>query len=486
MPKGKVAWPAEGAGERCVPRDLMEEPRHIKGAWEARIVTLFPEAFPGTLGLSLTGKALDQGLWRWRPSTCAPLARASIATVDDTPAGGGAGMVLRADVVHRALRQAAIGTPWTGRGGRSSICRRAGKPFDQARARDWAAADGITLLCGRFEGVDQRVLDHWGIEEVSLGDFVLTGGEIAAQAMLDATVRLLPNVLGNAASTEEESFSDGFWNIRNSPARRCGKGREIPPVLMSGHHGRSPSGGGPRASGSRQERRPDLWERRKGCDSGWGPAQGRMARPGARFALDRKHLSPLYAPGPGRFRRLDPIPFGLCLLRQIAGQGAVHEKQACGRILWMADPIEDRELWGGITSAEIPQAFGDMAMNLIAQLEAEQIAGLGKTIPDFKAGDTIRVGYKVTEGTRSRVQNYEGVCIGRKGGEGIAGSFTVRKISFGEGVERVFPLYSTNIDSIDGRAPWPRAPRQAVLPARPSRQIGPDRRSHQLQRKIAE
>jgi large subunit ribosomal protein L19 len=120
-------------------------------------------------------------------------------------------------------------------------------------------------------------------------------------------------------------------------------------------------------------------------------------------------------------------------------------------------------------------------MNLIAQIEAEQIAALGKTIPDFKAGDTVRVGYKVTEGTRSRVQNFEGVCISRRGGSGIAASFTVRKISFGEGVERVFPLYSTNIDDRGG-APRQGAPRQALLPARPSRQVGPDRRKDQLPR----
>lgn len=113
------------------------------------------------------------------------------------------------------------------------------------------------------------------------------------------------------------------------------------------------------------------------------------------------------------------------------------------------DPVKDRELWGGITSAGKPRARKGIAMNLIAQIEAEQIAALGKTIPDFKAGDTLRVGYKVTEGSRSRVQNYEGVCIARNGGATIAASFTVRKISFGEGVERVFPLYSTNIDSIE-------------------------------------
>ena len=246
------------------PRDLMEEPRHIKGAWVARIVTLFPEAFPGPLGLSLTGKALDQGLWRLEPIDLRPFGEGKHRTVDDTPAGGGAGMVLRADIVHRALRQAAIGTPADRARWPIVYLSPRGRPFDQARARDWAAADGITLLCGRFEGVDQRVLDHWGIEEVSLGDFVLTGGEIAAQAMLDATVRLLPNVLGNAASTEEESFSDGLLEHPQFTRPQVWEGREIPAVLMSGHHGQIAKWRREESERLTAERRPDLWEKRKG------------------------------------------------------------------------------------------------------------------------------------------------------------------------------------------------------------------------------
>lgn len=247
----------------AVPRDLMEEPRHIKGAWVARIVTLFPEAFPGTLGLSLTGKALDQGLWRLEPIDLRPFGEGKHRTVDDTPAGGGAGMVLRADIVHRALRQAAVGTPADRARWPIVYLSPRGRPFDQARARDWAAADGITLLCGRFEGVDQRVLDHWGIEEVSLGDFVLTGGEIAAQAMLDATVRLLPNVLGNAASTEEESFSDGLLEHPQFTRPTLWEGREIPAVLMSGHHGQIAKWRRAESERLTAERRPDLWERHK-------------------------------------------------------------------------------------------------------------------------------------------------------------------------------------------------------------------------------
>lgn len=243
------------------PRDLMEEPRRVKGAWEARIVTLFPEAFPGVLGLSLTGKALDQGLWRLETLDLRGFGEGKHRNVDDTPAGGGAGMVLRADVVHRALRQAMGGAPMDrGRWPVVYLSPR-GRRFDQAQARDWAAAEGVTILCGRFEGVDQRVLDHWGIEEVSLGDFVLTGGEIAAQAMIDATVRLLPNVLGNAASTEEESFSDGLLEHPQYTRPAVWEGREIPPVLMSGHHGEIEKWRRAERERLTQERRPDLWEK---------------------------------------------------------------------------------------------------------------------------------------------------------------------------------------------------------------------------------
>jgi tRNA (guanine37-N1)-methyltransferase len=241
------------------PRDLMEEPRRVKGAWAARIITLFPDAFPGTLGLSLTGKALDQGLWRLETLDLRSFGQGRHRNVDDTPAGGGAGMVLRADVVDLALQAAAPG----GMADRARwpvvYLSPRGRRFDQAMARDWAAGDGITLLCGRFEGVDQRLLDHHEIEEVSLGDFVLTGGEIAAQAMLDATVRLLPGVLGNAASTEEESHSHGLLEYSQYTRPAVWQGREIPPVLMSGNHAEVAKWRQAEAERLTRERRPDLW-----------------------------------------------------------------------------------------------------------------------------------------------------------------------------------------------------------------------------------
>lgn len=242
------------------PRDLMA-PQRVRGAWCAKIVTLFPDAFPGTLGLSLTGKALDLGLWALETIDLRPFGEGRHRNVDDTPAGGGAGMVLRPDVVARALTQA-------GQGASSDRARwpvvylsPRGRQFDQGTAQAWAAAEGITLLCGRFEGVDQRVIDAFGIEEVSLGDFVLTGGELAAQAMIDATVRLLPGVLGNFASTEDESFSDGLLEHPQYTRPQSWEGRDIPEVLQSGHHGEIAKWRRAQSEALTAGRRPDLWQK---------------------------------------------------------------------------------------------------------------------------------------------------------------------------------------------------------------------------------
>ena len=243
----------------AAPRDLMDGAPRVKGAWEARIITLFPEAFPGTLGLSLTGKALDQGLWRLDTIDLRTLGEGKHRNVDDSPAGGGAGMVLRADVVDRAFALAAINTPKTRARWPVIYLSPRGKPFDQAMAHRFAACDGLTMLCGRFEGVDQRVLDHHAVEEVSLGDFILTGGEIAAQALLDATVRLLPNVLGNQASTEEESFSHGLLEFPQFTRPVVWNDRPIPDVLQSGHHGEIAKWRKSQAEAITKVRRPDLW-----------------------------------------------------------------------------------------------------------------------------------------------------------------------------------------------------------------------------------
>jgi tRNA (guanine37-N1)-methyltransferase len=241
------------------PRDLLGERPQLVGAWTARVITLFPDAFPGTLGLSLTGKALDMGLWALETLDLRTFGEGKHRNVDDNPAGGGAGMVLRADVVARALRMASNGTPSDRTRWPVIYLSPRGKPFTQAMARAWSQAEGITMLCGRFEGVDQRVLDHFGVEEVSLGDFVLTGGEIAAQGLIDATVRLIPRVLGNQHSTEEESFSDGLLEAPQFTRPVLWEGRDIPDVLQSGHHAKIADWRRTEAERLTKERRPDLW-----------------------------------------------------------------------------------------------------------------------------------------------------------------------------------------------------------------------------------
>ncbi len=245
------------------PRDLMAERPHLKGAWTAKIITLFPQAFPGVLGQSLTGRALDQGLWALETIDLRPFGIGKHKNVDDTPAGGGAGMVLRADVVDAALRQAAANTPGARTDWPVVYLSPRGKPFDQATAKRWAQADGLTLLCGRFEGVDQRVLDHHQIEEVSLGDFVLTGGEIAAQAMIDATVRLIPGVLGNEASAEEESHSNGLLEHPQYTRPAKWNGHAIPEVLLSGNHAKIDAWRREMSARLTQDRRPDMWAKHK-------------------------------------------------------------------------------------------------------------------------------------------------------------------------------------------------------------------------------
>ncbi len=250
------------------PRDLMSDRPDLAGAWEARIITLFPDAFPGMLGQSLMGKALDQGLWRLETIDLRTFGEGRHRNVDDTPAGGGAGMVLRADVLGRAIRFAQRGVPADRDRWPLVYLSPRGRPFDQAAAHRFAAADGMTLICGRFEGVDERVLEHHGVEEVSLGDFVLTGGEIAAEAVIDATVRLRPGILGNAASIEDESFAAGLLEHPQYTRPAVWEGREIPPVLLSGDHGAIARWRREMAEKLTRDRRPDLWARHVSRDGG--------------------------------------------------------------------------------------------------------------------------------------------------------------------------------------------------------------------------
>ena len=239
------------------PRELMTHNPRLAGIWTARIITLFPETFPGVLGESLTGKALKDGKWQIETTDLRQFGIGKHRNVDDTPAGGGAGMVLRADVLGNAIDH-------TLRGAHGNLplvyLSPRGRRFDQKMARAWSECDGVTMLCGRFEGVDQRVLDHYNIQEVSLGDFVLTGGEIAAQAMIDATVRLLPSVLGNAESIEDESHSGGLLEHPQYTRPAEWMGRPIPDVLMSGHHGKIAEWRQAMSEELTKQRRPDMWD----------------------------------------------------------------------------------------------------------------------------------------------------------------------------------------------------------------------------------
>ncbi|XDA99142.1 tRNA (guanosine(37)-N1)-methyltransferase TrmD [Sulfitobacter sp. LCG007] len=257
-----MADPARSHGRKAIrpslkPRELMEPVPDLAGVWQARVLTLFPEAFPGVLGHSLTGKALQEGLWQLHTHDLRAHGIGKHRNVDDTPAGGGAGMVMRADVLGPAIEAAQAHA--VGRWPVLYMSPR-GRRIDQQMARDLATCSGVTILCGRFEGVDERVLDHYRIDEVSLGDFVLTGGEIAAQALLDATVRLLPGVLGNAASTQEESFSHGLLEHPQYTRPAEWEGRAIPEVLMSGNHARIAAWRAEAAEALTRARRPDLWE----------------------------------------------------------------------------------------------------------------------------------------------------------------------------------------------------------------------------------
>lgn len=236
----------------AVPRDLMEE-RTLNGVWTARVLTLYPDMFPGILGHSLTGRALKDRLWQLDTTDIRQFGLGKHRAVDDTPTGGGAGMVLRADVLDAAIAARPVVGPLIYLSPR-------GRRFDQAMARGLAAGPGVTLLCGRFEGVDERILEAREIVEISLGDFILTGGEIAAQALIDASVRLLPDVLGNADSVQEESFSSGLLEHPQYTRPTEWQGRAVPEILLSGHHGRIAEWRRAQSQRLTQDRRPELWQ----------------------------------------------------------------------------------------------------------------------------------------------------------------------------------------------------------------------------------
>lgn len=228
--------------------------------WQAKVLTLFPEMFPGPLGVSLAGRALEDRLWELCTLNIRDFACDKHRSVDDTPAGGGAGMVMRADVAGAAIDAAVSTAPNLAR----IYLSPRGAPLRQERVRTLARDEGAILFCGRFEGLDQRVIEARQLEEISIGDYVLSGGELAAMVLIDACVRLLPGVIGAEASLSEESFENNLLEYPHYTKPRLWEGREIPDVLLSGNHARIARWRREHAQALTRQRRPDLFEGKNG------------------------------------------------------------------------------------------------------------------------------------------------------------------------------------------------------------------------------
>jgi tRNA (guanine37-N1)-methyltransferase len=239
--------------------------------WRATVLTLFPDMFPGPLGVSLAGKALASGLWVLQARDIRDSATDRHRSVDDTPAGGGPGMVLRADVLAAAIDAADI-APDRPKDRPRLLMSPRGRPLTQSRVKELAAGPGPLIVCGRFEGVDQRVIEARRLEEVSIGDYVLSGGEIAAMALIDACVRLLPGVMGKLASGVDESFSDSLLEYPQYTRPQTFEGQPIPEILLSGDHARVAAWRQAEAEALTRARRPDLWSARQAQP---GPGQKR-------------------------------------------------------------------------------------------------------------------------------------------------------------------------------------------------------------------
>ena len=226
--------------------------------WTAKVLTLFPEMFPGPLGCSLAGKALDEGVWALETLDIRSFADGNHHVVDDTPFGGGAGMIMRADVIDRALDYVSesfsqISLPILYQTPR-------GAPLTQLRVRNLAAGNGVVVVCGRYEGIDERAIDAWNMEEISLGDYILSGGEPAAISLIDASVRLLPGVMGSDLSQNEESFERGLLEYPQYTRPRIWRERTVPDVLLSGHHDKVRAWRQMESEKITRARRPDLWD----------------------------------------------------------------------------------------------------------------------------------------------------------------------------------------------------------------------------------
>ena len=237
--------------------------------WRATVLTLFPDMFPGPLGISLAGKALASGLWELEARDIRASATDKHRSVDDTPAGGGPGMVLRADILAAAIDAAEV-APDRPR----LLMSPRGRPLTQSRVQELAAGPGPLIVCGRFEGIDQRVIEARNLDEVSVGDYVLSGGEIAAMALIDACVRLLPGVMGKEASGAEESFSEGLLEYPQYTRPQVFEGRGIPEILTSGDHAKVAAWRRSESEALTRSRRPDLLMAKEGLTGQQKPPNG--------------------------------------------------------------------------------------------------------------------------------------------------------------------------------------------------------------------
>jgi tRNA (guanine37-N1)-methyltransferase len=388
------------------------------------LLTIFPGFFDGPLTTSLVATAREQGTLDVRVHDLRDWTTDRHRSVDDAPYGGGAGMVMRADVLVAAAESvwndvppgAPVAPPLHVAGGerpRTVLLTPRGRPLDQALVRELAHEERIVLLCGRYEGIDERVHELVATDEVSLGDYVLMGGEVAAAAIVEAVVRLLPGVLGNASRPSRSRSSRGSSSTRTTRARRSSAAMRCPTCCARETTGRSRVA--PRACARAHPGRPSRPARRRGWDpattSGTAPdgsdrAVRHARRAGLTIAAGR--------PYPPAHRRPGPHPARP----------------------WSEPCRDDRR---------VLRFRGSTTMDRLDVIDRRQ---LRDDIPDFRPGDRLKVHVKVVEGTRSRVQVFEGDVIARQGG-GIRETFTVRKDSFGVGVERTFPVHSPVIDHIE-------------------------------------
>lgn len=230
---------------------------HFDSTWRALVLSIFPDMFPGPLGLSLAGQGLSDGAWSMEALDIRSFATDKHRSVDDTPFGGGPGMVMRPDVIDNAIQSVRASAPDLP----MVYLSPRGQTFNQAKAQELVSGPGVALLCGRFEGLDQRILDTHDIEEISIGDFVLSGGEPAALTLLDACVRLLPGVIGKAESLEQESFERGLLEYPHYTRPQVWNGHAVPDVLISGHHENIRAWRQAQSEEITKQRRPDLWSR---------------------------------------------------------------------------------------------------------------------------------------------------------------------------------------------------------------------------------